>query len=136
MVRECDRIRNLYRPAQNEPRFLAGTLAAGAANNIDRELSLGNVIARLGRSRAALLAAVVQELLQESGCVPGIARCAVLEIGAEGTCAGNLLTSVVVAVAVLDAVHNRLEVDEVASGAVGRAEARATAVDTEGRDGA
>lgn len=91
------------------------------------------------RPRPCADAPVVEHRLQQARRLLGRAIGAVLVKGAERAGTRNLLPGAEVAAARLDAVDNGLEVDEVASGAVGRAESRAAAVDAQragrGREG-
>ncbi len=119
------------------------------ANNIDRELTILDIIARLSRARPAFLALslplcqyrdirireisypVVKERLHEARGLLSGSGSAILIEGAERAGTGNLLAGAVTAAARLNAVDNSLEVDQVSGRAVRWAEPGAAAVDTQ-----
>lgn len=103
-------------------------------DDVDGQLAIVDVVARLRGNGAALLAAVVEKLLKLPRNVTSVSAGALLVECAKRSGAGNLLASIVVTATVLDAINNGLQVDEVASSAIGWTEARASAVDTEGTD--
>lgn len=60
-------------------------LAARSAHNVNSELTLAHIVARLGRNRTTLRALVVDQTLQLTSSIIGIAASTILIEGADGT---------------------------------------------------